>query len=35
LKNNTDYVDWGSGRGAMNEWITVQALAVLHAAGRA
>ena len=35
LKNNADYVDWGSGRGAMNEWITVQALGVLHAAGRA
>ena len=29
-----DYVNWGSGRKAMHEWITVDALSVLHAAGR-
>jgi hypothetical protein len=35
LKSGCDYVDWGSGkRGAMNEWVTADALCVLHAAGR-
>jgi len=32
---HADYVDWGpTGRRAMNEWVTVDALAVLAAAGR-
>ncbi len=29
-----DYVNWGAGRKTMNEWITADALSVLHAAGR-
>ncbi len=29
-----DYVNWGAGRKNMNEWITADALSVLHAAGR-
>jgi len=29
-----DYVNWGSSRKSMNEWITTDALSVLHAAGR-
>jgi len=33
-KHGTDSVDWNAARGAMNEWITVRALAVLRAAGR-
>jgi len=32
---NADYVDWGeTGSRRMNEWVTVDALAVLQAAGR-
>jgi hypothetical protein len=35
LKANAEHVDWGgTGRGRMNEWVTVDALAVLVAAGR-
>jgi len=35
MKANADYVDWdGTSRKRMNEWVTVDALAVLHAAGR-
>jgi len=29
-----DYVNWGSDKKTMNEWITADALTVLHAAGR-
>lgn len=29
-----DYVNWGSSKTTMNEWITADALTVLHAAGR-
>ena len=35
VKANADYVDWGgTSRKRMNEWVTVDALAVLRAAGR-
>jgi hypothetical protein len=35
MKANADYVDWGgTSRIRMNEWVTVDALAVLRAAGR-
>jgi hypothetical protein len=35
LQANADYVDWGgTSRTRMNEWVTVDALAVLRAAGR-
>ncbi len=35
IKANAEHVDWGrTGRGRMNEWVTVDALAVLQAAGR-
>ena len=35
LTSNADYVDWGgTSRTRMNEWVTVDALAVLRAAGR-
>jgi hypothetical protein len=34
LENGADYLDWSGTRGAMNEWVTVQALTVLRAAGR-
>ena len=35
MVSNADYVNWsGTGRSRMNEWITVDALAVLVAAGR-
>jgi len=35
MKTNADYVNWGgTGSRRMNEWITVDALAVLRAAGR-
>jgi hypothetical protein len=34
MKNGADYVDWSGPRGAMNEWITVEALTVLRAADR-
>ena len=35
LEANADYVDWGgTASRRMNEWVTVDALAVLRAAGR-
>ncbi|HKY51465.1 MAG TPA: hypothetical protein VJP45_09430 [Candidatus Limnocylindria bacterium] len=35
MESNADYVDWGgTSRKRMNEWVTVDALAVLRAAGR-
>jgi len=35
MRSNTDSVAWGgTGRSRMNEWVTVEALAVLRAAGR-
>jgi len=35
MVSNADYVDWGgTARRRMNEWVTVDALAVLRAAGR-
>jgi hypothetical protein len=35
MTSNTDYVSWGvSGQKRLNEWVTVDALAVLRAAGR-
>jgi hypothetical protein len=35
MLSNADYVDWGgTSRKRMNEWVTVDALAVLRAAGR-
>jgi hypothetical protein len=35
LVSNADYVRWGpTGRSRMNEWVTVEALTVLRAAGR-
>ena len=35
LANGTDYADWGpTGAKRMNEWVTVDALSVLRAAGR-
>lgn len=35
MKANADYVDWGgTSRTRMNEWVTVDALAVLRSAGR-
>jgi hypothetical protein len=35
LANGTDYADWGpTGTKRMNEWVTVDALSVLRAAGR-
>jgi hypothetical protein len=35
MESNADYVDWGgTGAKRMNEWVTVDALAVLRAAGR-
>ena len=35
MVSNSDYVNWGgTSRKRMNEWVTVDALAVLHAAGR-
>jgi len=34
LLANADYVNWGgTSRSRMNEWVTVDALAALHAAG--
>jgi hypothetical protein len=36
MNANADYVDWGgTSTRRMNEWVTVDALAVLRAAGRA
>jgi len=35
LANGTDYADWGPvGKTRMNEWVTVDALSALRAAGR-
>ena len=35
IKLSADYVDWGgTGKNRMNEWVTADALAVLHASGR-
>ena len=35
MRSNADSVTWGAtGRSRMNEWVTVEALAVLRAAGR-
>jgi len=35
MEANADYVDWGgTSRTRMNEWVTVDALAVLLSAGR-
>lgn len=35
LAHGNDYVDWGgSSKRKPNEWVSAEALAVLHAAGR-